>query len=212
MTKNILVVDLQGKECGVTYPKRAKGLVKKGRARFVNECTICLTRPPHQTEDEKMDDQDRSQDRSRDDRSVEASQVDTLTAEQAERNQAAQDSTLDEVRARLIPNQIGTRAQQTSKLDETMERLKANQVGSRAQQALERVDQLKASQILEQVNMILQKTNYLELGIKEVLSNEDLSDEAVDAAVRMIEARERTNQTMIALLEKMLGLVSDKRN
>ncbi len=46
MTKNVIVVDEQGNECGATYPKRAKGLVKKGRARFIDENTICLACPP----------------------------------------------------------------------------------------------------------------------------------------------------------------------
>ncbi len=55
MTKNISVIDMQGNVYEATYPKRAKGLVKKGRARFVNESTICLARPPYQTEDNKMD-------------------------------------------------------------------------------------------------------------------------------------------------------------
>ena len=50
--KNITVVDTQGNQYEATYPKRAKGLVKKGRARFVDETTICLARPPYYTEDE----------------------------------------------------------------------------------------------------------------------------------------------------------------
>ena len=37
MTKNVIVVDEQGNEYGATYPKRAKGLVKNGRARFVRQ-------------------------------------------------------------------------------------------------------------------------------------------------------------------------------
>ena len=44
--KNIIVVDEQGNEYEATYPKRAKGLVKNGRARFINENTICLACPP----------------------------------------------------------------------------------------------------------------------------------------------------------------------
>ena len=55
MTKNISVVDTQGNIYEATYPKRAKGLVKKGRARFVDETTICLARPPYHTEDEMME-------------------------------------------------------------------------------------------------------------------------------------------------------------
>ena len=44
--KNVIVVDEQGNEYEATYPKRAKGLVKNGRARFVDENKICLACPP----------------------------------------------------------------------------------------------------------------------------------------------------------------------
>ncbi len=52
--KNIRVVDEQGNEYEATYPKRAKGLVKNGRARFVDEDTICLACPPNQLEEYTM--------------------------------------------------------------------------------------------------------------------------------------------------------------
>lgn len=56
MTKNIHVVDEQGTDYSVTYPKRAKGLVKNGRARYVDDHTICLACPPDfDLEDIKMD-------------------------------------------------------------------------------------------------------------------------------------------------------------
>lgn len=48
MTKNIIVVDSQGKEYGTTYLKRAKGLVKQGRARFLTSNMLCLACPPNQ--------------------------------------------------------------------------------------------------------------------------------------------------------------------
>lgn len=54
MTKNITVIDAQGNEYEATYPKRARGLVKNGRARFVNETTICLACPPPYTEGKQM--------------------------------------------------------------------------------------------------------------------------------------------------------------
>lgn len=54
MRKNIVVVDEQGNEYEATYPKRAKGLVKNGRARFVSENKICLVCPPVIMEDKKM--------------------------------------------------------------------------------------------------------------------------------------------------------------
>ena len=44
--KNVIVIDDTGKVYEATYPKRAKGLVKNGRARFIDEHTICLACPP----------------------------------------------------------------------------------------------------------------------------------------------------------------------
>lgn len=55
--KNILVVDEQGNEYEATWPKRAKGLVKNGRARFLSENKICLACPPSiNLEDNEMAD------------------------------------------------------------------------------------------------------------------------------------------------------------
>jgi hypothetical protein len=45
--KNIIVVDESGNRYEATYPKRAKGLVKNGRARFISENMICLACPPN---------------------------------------------------------------------------------------------------------------------------------------------------------------------
>ena len=45
--KNVIVVDELGNEYEATYPKRAKGLVKNGRARFIDDNKICLACPPH---------------------------------------------------------------------------------------------------------------------------------------------------------------------
>ena len=57
ITKNVIVIDEQGNEYGVTYPKRARGLVKNGRARFVEGNKICLACPPDNfLEENKMED------------------------------------------------------------------------------------------------------------------------------------------------------------
>ena len=53
--KNVEVVDEAGNVYEPTWPKRAKGLVKNGRARFVDENKICLACPPDtKTEDKQM--------------------------------------------------------------------------------------------------------------------------------------------------------------
>ena len=55
ITKNIRVIDAAGNEYEATYPKRAKGLVKNGRARFIDEHTLCLACPPNDyLEDKSM--------------------------------------------------------------------------------------------------------------------------------------------------------------
>ena len=55
--KNILVVDEEGNEYEATWPKRARGLVKNGRARFLSENKICLACPPRiDMEDNEMTD------------------------------------------------------------------------------------------------------------------------------------------------------------
>lgn len=55
IAKNIIVVDETGKEYEATYSKRAKGLVKSGRARFIEENKICLLCPPEiELEDKTM--------------------------------------------------------------------------------------------------------------------------------------------------------------
>ena len=52
--KNVRVVDEQGHEYEATYIKRAKGLVKNGRARFIDESTICLACPPNKILEDKI--------------------------------------------------------------------------------------------------------------------------------------------------------------
>ena len=56
MEKTVQVVDTFGNRYEATYVKRAKGLVKHGRASFIDEATICLGRPPDITEDIEMAD------------------------------------------------------------------------------------------------------------------------------------------------------------
>ena len=57
MEKNIYVVDEKGNEYEATYPRRAKGLVKNGRARFVSKNKICLACPPKKfLEDKRLKD------------------------------------------------------------------------------------------------------------------------------------------------------------
>ncbi|MBE6723725.1 MAG: hypothetical protein E7576_00805 [Ruminococcaceae bacterium] len=46
MRKTVLVSDESGNEYEPTFEKRARGLVKKGRARWIGDNRICLASPP----------------------------------------------------------------------------------------------------------------------------------------------------------------------
>jgi len=45
LSKNVTVIDQYGNACEPTYPKRARGLIKKGRARAIGDDAICLIEP-----------------------------------------------------------------------------------------------------------------------------------------------------------------------
>lgn len=133
MNKNITVLDMQGNVRGATYPKRARGLVKKGRARFVDENTICLACPPKQSEDTRMD-------------------------------------------------------------DTRIENVAVNETAETAQ--------LDAAYLVNKIDQIMSNTDYLTTALQQL---ENLEGEAAIAASNMIECRERTNQRMIDMLEKLMG-------
>ncbi|MFT3950400.1 MAG: hypothetical protein QM689_00195 [Oscillospiraceae bacterium] len=53
--QTVLVADEFGNKRGSTYPKRARGLVKNGRAFWMNDSEIRLNCPPELTEDTRME-------------------------------------------------------------------------------------------------------------------------------------------------------------
>lgn len=56
MKKNVTILDLSGNIIGTTYPKRAKGFVKSGRACFVDGETVQLTCPPEHSMQKRQED------------------------------------------------------------------------------------------------------------------------------------------------------------
>ena len=130
--KNIIVVDENGNAYEATYPKRAKGLVKKGRARFIDENKICLLCPP----ENEMEDKDMSENKTK-------SQKITI------------------------------------------------------KYLLEQIEEIAKNQ--EHINDALQKLTFMESkGPGDVGT-----DGQAQAIARVVEAREETNQKLIALYEKM---------
>ena len=74
----MIVVDEQGNEYEATYPKRAKGLVKNGRARFVGENKICLACPPDKVMEENEMEENKQ--------AVKKTEDNNLTAKEAKNN------------------------------------------------------------------------------------------------------------------------------
>lgn len=138
--KNISVIDAQGNVYEATWPKRARGLVKNGRARFVNETTICLACPPDITEGDFMNVKD-------------------------------------------ILNQ-------TSQKEQVRETAAA---GTDAEPDM--------SYIIRKIDQIMDDSRYIRDALGQL---EHAEGDTAMAISNVVENRERTNQCMIALLQKML--------
>lgn len=138
--KNISVIDAQGNVYEATWPKRARGLVKNGRARFVNETTICLACPPDITEGEFMNVKDIL-------------------------NQTSQKEAVQETAA------AGTDAEPDM------------------------------SYIIRKIDQIMDDSRYIRDALGQL---EHAEGDTAMAISNVVENRERTNQCMIALLQKML--------
>ena len=113
--KKISVMDETGREYEATYPKRARGLVKKGRARFVDENTICLACPPAIQEDIDMTDLNHKN--KADERQTEAKAAEAVRDESMRRT-SEQDKRLTEAKATETVQDESTR--RTSEQDERL--------------------------------------------------------------------------------------------
>lgn len=140
MPKNISVVDEQGNIYEATYPKRAKGLIRKGRARFVDETAICLVRPPDKTEGINMDTEGRPE-------------------EDVTKTEASEGCTLKDI-----------------------------------------------AFVVQKIDQIMAETDYLRIALERL---ENLDEAQAVAAGNIVESRERTNQSMIKLLEKLIDKMTD---
>lgn len=152
MEKNIAVIDEKGNVYEATWPKRARGLVKHGRARFVNPNTICLARPPVYAEGKCME------------HTVELEKMKNPEAETFEQGQNAN----------------------------AEERTAAGQ------------ETLDTSYVVRKIDEILAGSAELQAAIAQM---ENLEDTPAEALSNMMEARETTNQKLIALLQNILDTV-----
>lgn len=200
--KNIGVVDEQGNRLEPTYPKRAKGLVKKGRARYIDGKTICLIACPPDTEREDhimdisipVDVQDINE------------KIDRALQENphADVGELIRQEVAKEVEAEISAETKAAPSPQPDNQEQLgAEPLKQPAPGTPA-------PTLSMEYVLTRIDRILNDTQHIRATLEVLASMPpaqgpgDIAGQAkADAMGRIVEQREKTNQQLISLLEKM---------
>ncbi len=183
ITKNIRVVDESGKEYEATYPKRAKGLVKNGRARFVDEHRICLVRPPNKN----LEDNHMFENITPEDEAIKMTE---------EINRALNENPQADV-GEIVRNAVANYAG---------EEFAASTVQA---EMPTKASALTMDYVLTRIDKVLNDTDYIQ---STLIALEDISFEGpgdiasaqkAEAIGEIVKCREATNQKLLSLYEKM---------
>ena len=214
--KKISVMDETGREYEATYPKRARGLVKKGRARFVDENTICLACPPAIQEDTDMTDlnqKEKADERQTEAKAAEAVRDESMlqTSEQDERlTEAKESEAVRDEPAFTAPEQNGTGAQNGG-ISSLMKAVAARIRNSTPQDG----PLLSVDYVLRQLEAVHQDDAHISRAMDTLTAMEDgycgdpgspgnLLGQAKASAIRDIAVqRENTNLELIRFYEKL---------
>ena len=200
ITKNVIVVDEQGNEYKATYLKRAKGLVKHGRARFISENKICLACPPNiNLEDEIVD------------KNININIDHAKLEEQIKRSleKDLQGNTDGDIRSRIS--------------DITFENAASENTAS---ENLSDAPELTMAYVLARIDKIVNDTAHIHEAINAAASIEitkptegminykgDIAGSSKAEAISdVVKAREKTNRRLLLLLEKMYDDLKPNRN
>ncbi len=191
MVKNITVIDGQGRVCGKTYQKRAKGLVKKGRARFAGRTVIRLVQPVENQEEQNMDTTNMEN---------MANASNTINMENIE-NASNTTNMENQAKAENAENQAKTESASNPADMENQAKIENAEDISRMEPS-----QPDTAYIMKKIDQIMEESVF----VKEALGNlSDLGEAGALAAGNIIEKREQTNQAMIELLKAMARSLSD---
>jgi len=180
IAKNVIVVDEQGNEYEATYLKRAKGLVKNGRARFISENKICLACPPnHILEDKQMKNN--------------ISPEDIAMGMTEEINQALCEDPHADVGEIVRKTIAGTAAAEIAEQSVTKE-----------------TPALNIEYVLARIDKIMNDTEHLKSALEALMKlppsagpGDITGAEQAEAISDVMKCRETTNQQTLRLLEKM---------
>lgn len=198
MNKNITVLDESGNEIGATYFKRARGLVKKGRARFVSETAIRLACPPDYNKEDRM----------QNNITEEAMGTAIDTAESS-----VSPVQIDTAESSVSPVQIDAAEGSVSPVSaDAAENLSSCSV-AQADIKADSVDRHTMAYCLEQVENIQRQANGMEdmfrefqrMLFEQAQLNHDgtLADTMTEAFRDMIKSREATNQQLLEFYSRM---------
>lgn len=197
MPKTIAVVDEMGNVYQPTYARRAKGLVKNGRARWLDENRICLACPPKKLEENAM---------------MEQNAYSGMTMENAENEPHGQD----------VQEQLAQGKNSALKMG-VVDYLRAQQSNGKKETACEEKDNINLHDLLERLHQIQQdsETNIRALDVLQSMDDGDSGDpgspgnlmgEAKARAISDVaKCHETTNQKLIDLYEKMYDDIMRQR-
>lgn len=191
--KNVRVIDEQGNEYEATYPKRAKGLVKHGRARFLSDNLICLACPPNfdDLEDSQMKD---FLFHKRDD-----AQPTPVVPETAEMPEASVPpvAPVEPVAPATPVTPVTPVVPETPAAAETPETPENFEISEESK------EEVNTTYLLEQLAAIQKDSAYIRDALDKVALMED--GEQALAMAQIVEARESTNQDLIAVYTGLLN-------
>lgn len=184
MTKNIIVVDSQGKKCGTTYLKRAKGLVKQGRARFLTQTMLCLACPPNQDLEENIMSQQTIENITNENHA----ETSSIISEQIIADNAAQkmDNTTEQITENCTKTEITI--MESAKSDPSITE-----------------DKYSIRYCLSQIEHIAYQTEYLNQIISELqqLESDPFCGQKATALADIVKCRENTNQQLLSFYNKI---------
>ncbi len=199
IAKNIIVVDEQGNEYEATYPKRAKGLVKNGRARFIAENKICLACPPNKILEDDIVNNHSNFDNTKIHERI---------------NQALQDDPQADI-GEIIRQELAhdTAEKMKTKLQTPESEMPKPQIQAEGQPPQGKPPELSMEFVLSRIDKILNDTAYIYDSINTIKEMPtDTPWTFSEALSKIVESRESTNQKMLQLFEKMYNDLKSKNS
>lgn len=182
--KNVRVIDEQGNEYEATYLKRAKGLVKHGRARFLSDNVICLACPPNSTD-------------------LEDSQMKDFLFGKKNQAPTAEKGKSEEQPAAVKPAEAVS-APEAPEMPKMPELPEIPEIPEAPKATDAPAEEISTAYLLEQLAAIQRDSAYLKDAMDKVAQMGRGDETRAGVLADMVKARETTNQRLIATYSELL--------